>query len=105
MSNPEYFLILCAFLAFALYIEFGLRLKVYGSRKERLWFTLITLVVGVIWDNFSLSRGHWVFPASGSLGLKIGRMPIEEYLFILIIPYALLATKAWLQAYLKRRGT
>ncbi len=105
MQSVEYFLILCAFLLFALFVEFGLRLKVFATRKERFWFTLITFVIGTIWDTFALSRGHWLFPPGGSLGIKVGLMPIEEYMFILIIPYALLAFRALLLKKLKQRGT
>jgi lycopene cyclase domain-containing protein len=90
---------------FGLFAEFGLKLKIFSSRKERIWFMIITLIVGIAWDNFSISRGHWVFPVGGNLGPKIGIMPIEEYLFILIIPYSLLAFKALLSSQFKRRGT
>ena len=43
-------------------------------------------VFGVIWDSFAIWRGHWSFP-EGTLGVHIGLMPVEEYFFILIIPY------------------
>lgn len=105
MSNPEYLLILCGFLIFGLFVEFGLKLKLFNSRRERIWFTIITLLVGITWDNFSISRGHWLFPVGGTLGPRIGVMPIEEYLFILIVPYSLLGFKAFLSSVLKRRGT
>lgn len=47
-------------------------------------------VVGVVWDTFAIWRGHWAFPPGKNVGIVIGLMPLEEYLFILIIPYFVL---------------
>ena len=47
-------------------------------------------IIGVLWDTFAIWRGHWVFPAGNNLGIVIGLMPIEEYLFILVLPYFIL---------------
>lgn len=42
-------------------------------------------VIGVVWDSFTIWRGHWLFPAGKNLGIVIGNMPLEEYLFALIV--------------------
>ena len=42
---------------------------------------------GIVWDSLAILRGHWSFPVDKTLGITIGLMPLEEYLFILIIPY------------------
>jgi len=55
--------------------------------RERVLVTLIFFVVGVLWDHFAIWRGHWIFPGKGLIGIRIGLMPLEEYLFIFIIPF------------------
>jgi lycopene cyclase domain-containing protein len=45
-----------------------------------------------VWDSVAIWRGHWVFPGPGLVGIKIGLMPLEEYLFALVIPYFILTT-------------
>jgi lycopene cyclase domain-containing protein len=83
----EYLIILLVLLAVGLFIEWKYRVHLYHSRKERIIVTLVFFVIGVLWDSFAIFRGHWDFPGPGLVGLKIGLMPIEEYLFILIVPF------------------
>ena len=88
--NIEYFLILISLLAVTLIIEKANKIHLYKNRRERLEIISLFFIIGVIWDSFAIWRGHWIFPASGNIGITIGLMPIEEYLFILIIPYTVL---------------
>jgi len=41
----------------------------------------------MVWDYFATWRQHWVFPGNGLLGLRFFGLPIEEFLFFLIMPY------------------
>ena len=83
----EYLIILLALLISAIFLEWRYRIHLYHSRNERLIITGLFFVIGVMWDQFAIFRGHWEFPGTGLVGLKIGLMPLEEYLFILIIPF------------------
>lgn len=56
-------------------------------RRKRVLIPIIFFAVGTAWDTFAVWRGHWYFDYSNLVGLKIGLLPIEEYLFFLIIPY------------------
>lgn len=47
-------------------------------------------LIGVIWDTYAIYRNHWIFIDENLLGIKIGLMPLEEYLFILIVPFCIL---------------
>ncbi len=85
--NLEYLFILIFLLLTGLFIEWKYKIHLYHSRRERFVATLVMFVIGVAWDNFSTWRGHWMFPAEGTIGIKIGFIPIEEYLFILIVPF------------------
>lgn len=47
-------------------------------------------IIGVVWDTIAIARNHWVFPQGKNVGIYIGLMPLEEYLFIFIVPYSIL---------------
>jgi lycopene cyclase domain-containing protein len=88
----EYLIILGILLLISLVLEIKFHIRLYKSRKERIIITLIFLVIGIIWDSFAIYRGHWIFPGKGLVGITIGVMPLEEYLFALIVPYFILTT-------------
>jgi lycopene cyclase domain-containing protein len=83
----EYLTILLAILFITLIIEKKNRIRLYNSKRERLEITLFFFCFGVIWDTFAIYRGDWSFPVGKNIGITIGLMPLEEYLFVLIIPY------------------
>lgn len=86
----EYLVILLIILTITVILEKIYRIHLYHNIKERFQIVGIFFIVGVVWDHFAIWRGHWLFPEDRVVGLKIGLMPIEEYLFILIIPYFVL---------------
>ena len=79
------------------------KVRVYTSTAHLLAVNLVALLVITIWDNFAIYRGHWSFGERFLLGPKIGYMPIEEYMFILISPYFGLVVYKILEKYLKRK--
>ena len=83
----EYLTILSVMLAVTFILQKSNHIHLYHSRKEKFKIVGLFFLVGVIWDTFAIWRGHWTFPANKTLDITIGLMPIEEYLFILIIPY------------------
>ncbi|MEK6925760.1 MAG: lycopene cyclase domain-containing protein [Nanoarchaeota archaeon] len=94
----EYLIILLGLLCISLALEKKFHMKLYKSKRERerererVIIPLIFLVIAIIWDSFTIWRGHWSFEGSGLVGIKIGLMPLEEYLFALIIPYFILTS-------------
>jgi len=86
----EYFLILLFILLITFLLEKKYKIHLYHSRKERFIIVLLFFMIGVIWDSFAIWRGDWTFSDGKNLGIRIGLMPLEEYLFILIIPYSIL---------------
>lgn len=92
----EYLLILVALFLIAIFLEYKFHMHLYKSRKERIIITIIFLAFGIIWDSFAVWRGHWTFTGSGLTGIKIGLIPLEEYLFALIIPYFILTVHKFL---------
>jgi len=63
---------------------------------------LISLAVFVAWDSIVTGR-HWWFNDQYTLGLKILKLPIEEWLFFITIPYASLFIWEVFAAYFKNR--
>lgn len=62
------------------------------SKRERVIVVLIFFIIGVVWDSYAIWRGHWSFGDTGLTGITIGLMPLEEYLFILIVPFWIITT-------------
>lgn len=83
----EYLIILVVFLGIAIILEKTQHLHLFHNRTERLEITALFFIIGIFWDTIAIWRGHWVFPAGNNLGIVIGLMPLEEYMFALILPY------------------
>lgn len=101
----EYLLILVALLVITLILERVYHVHLYHNRRERFEVVALFFVVGVIWDSFAISRGHWVFPADRHIGAVIGNMPLEEYLFILVLPYFILTAYKIIDGHFRKRKT
>lgn len=84
----EYLIILTLILAITIFIELRYHIHLYHSMKERIIVTLNIFIVGMIWDYYATYNSHWVFPGPGLIGIRIFNLPIEEFLFFLIVPYA-----------------
>lgn len=98
---PEFFFILLVILVITIILHFAYKVRIYSSIAHLLAVNLIFLVIGTIWDNFAISRGYWSFGEGFLLGPKIEFMPIEEYLFVLIVPYSCFVIYKILEKYLK----
>jgi lycopene cyclase domain-containing protein len=86
----EYLIILMALLLITIVLERKFKIHLYKSFKQRLFTVTLFCVIGIIWDSYAIWRGDWVFPEGKNLGIIIGFMPLEEYLFILIVPYSVI---------------
>ncbi len=86
----EYLSILVILFLSTLYMEWRYKVRCYHSIKERIVLTLHFFVFGTLWDYFAVWRHHWAFPGGGLVGIYIGILPLEEYLFFLIMPFFIL---------------
>jgi lycopene cyclase domain-containing protein len=86
----EYTFVLIFLAVVALILEYRYRIRLYSSRRERWLIPLFFFFVGLGWDSFAVWRGHWYFDYSNLLGIQIGLLPLEEYLFFVVIPYFIL---------------
>jgi len=63
---------------------------------------LMSLAVFVVWD-FIVTGRHWWFNDQFTLGFKILKLPVEEWLFFITTPYASLFIWEVFAAYFKNR--
>ena len=51
----------------------------------------LLFVFGVVWDSISVAVFHlWYWNVNSLIGVWIGYLPLEEYLFIILVPIAVL---------------
>lgn len=75
------------------WLEFAFKIRVYRSPLRLLATIGIVSPAFIIWDAYAISQGHWFFDPEQTLGIygPLG-IPLEEYLFFLIIPIASVLT-------------
>ncbi|MDO8576795.1 MAG: lycopene cyclase domain-containing protein [Candidatus Daviesbacteria bacterium] len=47
---------------------------------------LIAFLIFIPWDIYAVRSGIWLFPYSGNTGIIIMDLPLEEYLYTVLIP-------------------
>lgn len=99
-----YLATLLVFFALAVWLELQFHVHLYKTRKERILITLIFFVIGVAWDSISTINKTWVYPGNGLIGIWIGVLPLEEYLFSLVVPFWILTVYRALEVKLSTRS-
>lgn len=85
-----YLLINIAIILFPLLFSFENKVKFY---KKIPYLLLSMSIVGMpflIWDAFATARGDWGFNPFYILNIKLIGLPIEEILFFVTVPYAII---------------
>jgi|LakMenEpi03Aug12_release.lakeMendotaPanAssembly.Ray.scaffolds.fasta_scaffold380081_2 lycopene cyclase domain-containing protein len=76
------FIVICA-----IGVNFGFRLQFSKKLKLFLVTDSLILVIYLIWDFWAISKGSWFFDPNQILGIMLlGKLPIEEFLFFIIVP-------------------
>jgi lycopene beta-cyclase len=88
----QYLLLMAGCLLITLPLEFLLRARVYRRPRRLLLALLPTLVVFLAWDALGIVRGHWWYSLEYTTGIRPARVPLEEYVFFLVIPVCGLLT-------------
>ncbi|SDM70465.1 lycopene cyclase domain-containing protein [Kriegella aquimaris] len=83
-----YLIILIISLAGPLALSFEKNLRLYKRWKYLLPAILITMFIFVSWDIIFTHMGYWFFNPTYNSGIYINKLPLEEYLFFIVIPYA-----------------
>lgn len=83
-----YLIILIFSLAGPLAMSFEKNLRLYKRWKYLLSAISITMLIFVVWDIIFTHMGYWFFNPIYNSGVYINELPLEEYLFFMVIPYA-----------------
>ncbi len=87
MDNLHYSYVLIFIATCAVGVNFGFRLKFSKRLKLFLLTDSLILVLYIIWDFWAISKGSWFFDPDQILGIMLlGKLPIEEFLFFIIVP-------------------
>ena len=67
-------------------------IRLYRYWQSMLKAILIPSILFWIWDSAATARGPWGFNPDYSLGIHILNLPLEEYLFFLVIGFVSIFT-------------
>lgn len=103
LSNWSYVAMLLFVILGSWWLEFVFKIRVLRKPRALLASILPISVFFLAWDAFAINQGHWTFDDRQILGL-FGpfEIPIEEYLFFLIIPIAAVLTLEGVRSLMKR---
>lgn len=100
--NTEYLIFNLIVISGPLSLSFDRKVHFVDKWPNAFKSILISLVVFVAWDAMVTGR-HWWFNDRYILGIKFIKLPIEEWLFFITIPYASLFIWEVFAAYFKNR--
>ncbi len=86
-----------------LILEYIFNEHLFKHRRARIMWALVFLFIGTVWDQYGISQHHWDFPGKSILGIKVGIIPIEEFLWYLIVPYFCLTVYKTVQITLRKK--
>lgn len=81
-----YFLVLAVCLILTIPLEFVFGLNVIRKPSYFLKAVWLPATVYIVWDIFATANSHWAFTDKHVSNIKLLDLPIEEYLFFLVIP-------------------
>jgi lycopene cyclase domain-containing protein len=75
------------------WLELVLKIRVLKRIKRALMSIIPIAILFLIWDAYAVASGHWDFDPKQVLGIygPFG-IPLEEYLFFIIVPMAAIMT-------------
>ena len=75
------------------WLEIFLKVGVLRRIKRAALSILPTAALFLIWDYYAVANGHWWFDENQVVGIFApGGIPLEEFLFFIIVPLAALMT-------------
>src|ERR1700761_1345965 len=99
-THYTYLLIDLLTLLFPLLLSFDKKVAFYKTWKYLWRGVLLTGIFFIVWDVLFTRLGVWSFNDAYILGIRIGGLPIEEWLFFIVVPYACAFIYSCLLAYL-----
>jgi lycopene cyclase domain-containing protein len=100
-ANFTYLIVLASALSAPLALSFDKKVQYYKKLKYILPAILIMASIFWVWDIKFTASGVWSFNSKYTLGISVAGMPVEEWLFFLVIPYSCVFIYEVLKYYLK----
>ncbi len=102
LKNYTYLVVMIATIAIPLALSFDKNVQYYKKLKYILPAILIAGAVFIMWDiNFTKSR-IWGFNPEYVIGKDIMGLPVEEWMFFLVVPYSCVFIYEVLKFYLRK---
>jgi lycopene cyclase domain-containing protein len=98
-SHYTYIILIAFTISGPFLLSFDKKVAFYKEWKHFFWAMLPTSLAYILWDVIATKTGVWKFNTEFLLGPFIGNLPLEEYLFFIVVPYACLFIYACLKAY------
>jgi len=92
MGHLRYLAVLAACLVLTLPLELVLGARVYRRPKRLLATVVPVAAVFLAWDLFAAARGTWWFSDRWTIGVRLLGLPVEEWLFFVVVPVCALLT-------------
>ena len=86
MRTWEYLALLGLCLVVTAPLELLLGVRVYRQARRLALSLLCTGAVFVAWDLIGARLGHWDYNPAGVTGVRFLDLPLEEYLFFVVVP-------------------
>jgi lycopene cyclase domain-containing protein len=86
-THYTYYVILAASLAGPLALSFDKKVAYHTKWKYLFPAMIIPAVLYLIWDSYFTSIGVWQFNSKYVVGPSYFHLPVEEWLFFIVIPY------------------
>lgn len=101
--KSEYFIVLFSVVFFPLVLSFDRKLDIYRRSGALLRSMAIVCAVFWVWDVVAARRGHWSFNEEFTVGLVILGLPIEEWLFFVVVSFVSIFTWESTKYFLRKR--
>lgn len=101
--KSEYLLVLAVTLIFPLIMSVDKNLPLRRYPVTLFAAMFLVAVPFWIWDVWVTARGHWSFNPDFVLGFYILGLPLEEWLFFLVVPFVSIFTWESVRYFLKDR--
>ncbi|MFA5350468.1 MAG: lycopene cyclase domain-containing protein [Candidatus Omnitrophota bacterium] len=98
----KYMMVLVLSAIIPLLLSFYPPLRFWRNFKPLVFSLSILIVIFGAWDIFATWRGHWYFNPEGVFGVNIINLPVEEWLFFIVVPFCCIFTWEALK-YIKER--
>jgi lycopene cyclase domain-containing protein len=102
--KSEYFIVLGAVLVAPLLLSFDRKLGLYQNAGALFKAIAAVCLPFWIWDAVATARGHWSFNPDYVIGIFFLGMPVEEWLFFVVVGFVSIFSWESTKYFLRRKG-